>query len=148
MILLRCTCNRSAPASHDAEDVCCSMSRHHRWAPSSHDAEDACGLPCSFRVCVFVRQLISDSIPSHSFIALKDPVRSGLEVPPVSHIVFTRFALDVRAPYAPEEHVRAASHTCLFYLDQRDVVLRLYTCYEEGALIAARAVEMDSWGRV
>ena len=99
-------------------------------------------------VCVFVRPLISDSLPSHSFIALRDPVRSGLEVPPVSHIVFTRFALDVRAPYAPEEHVRAASYACLFYLDQRDVVLRLYTCCEEGALIVARAVEMDSWGRV
>ena len=99
-------------------------------------------------VCVIVRQLISHSLSSNSVIALRDPVRSGLGVPPVSHIVFTSFALDVRVPYAPEEHVSAASHAFLFYLDQRDVELRLYTCYEEGAFIAARAVEMDSCGRV
>ena len=71
-------------------------------------------------VCVFVRPLISDSLSSNSFIALRDPVRSGLEVPPVSNIVFTSFALEVRAPYAPEEHVRAASHACFFFLDQKE----------------------------
>ena len=70
-------------------------------------------------VCVFVRQLISDSLSRNSFIALRDPVSSGGEGPPVSRIVYISFALDVRVPYAPEEHVRLASHACLFYMDQR-----------------------------
>ena len=53
LIPLRCACNRSAPASHDAEDACCVLSAYNRTAPASHDAEDVCCgslYVCSFRL--------------------------------------------------------------------------------------------------